>query len=108
MTDNISLYTWEITVELRSGDWVWMRTETKVSYDDAVDAAIKYRSLIPFGRLISIIHVSEPSFMPRQKLEDRIEHFLETQAGPNPLTDNEIKRLAEKHPERWALFARGL
>lgn len=31
-------------------------------------------------------------------------HFMEVQNGPNPLTAAEIRRLAEKHPERWGQF----
>ena len=36
---------------------------------------------------------------------DRIHQFVEMQSGPNPLTKEEIARLAERHPQRWGCFA---
>ena len=32
--------------------------------------------------------------------------FVEIQQGPNPLTQAEIRKLAEKRPEVWARFVR--
>lgn len=40
-----------------------------------------------------------------RRLRERYRHFAEIQAGPNPLTREELARLAEKHPERWGIFA---
>ena len=33
--------------------------------------------------------------------------FVEIQQGPNPLSEEEIKKLAEKRPEVWGRFVRG-
>lgn len=41
-----------------------------------------------------------------RRLMDRIHHFAQLQRGPNPLTAEEIARLARRFPQRWAMFAR--
>lgn len=41
-----------------------------------------------------------------QAILDRCRHFADLQAGPNPLSQDEIDELAARHPERWSLFAR--
>lgn len=32
--------------------------------------------------------------------------FVEIQQGPNPLSDEELRKLAEKRPEVWGRFVR--
>jgi hypothetical protein len=35
---------------------------------------------------------------------DGIEAFFEIQNGPNPLSSTEIRKLAQKRPEKWGKF----
>lgn len=41
-----------------------------------------------------------------RKAAERKALFAEIQAGPNPLTDDEITKLAAKDPARWAEFVK--
>lgn len=111
--ENIPLHMWEITVETENGDWHWRRTDTRVTFDKAVEEAIRFEFLLKGGRILSIQKVSEPSYTPREayyhsykKVMDRIHTFVEIQQGVNLLTQDEINSLAEKFPERWGMFRR--
>jgi hypothetical protein len=50
--------------------------------------------------------------MTQQEMFDRaharimakLHTFVEIQAGPNPLTDDERRKLADKYPERYAFM----
>jgi hypothetical protein len=46
--------------------------------------------------------------MPRPLSRDSIRNqmFLDIMNGPNPLTSDEIRYLAVKHPERWGAYVR--
>jgi hypothetical protein len=37
-------------------------------------------------------------------IAERNRTFFAIQNGPNPLTPDEIRRLAQKHPDRWSAF----
>jgi len=40
----------------------------------------------------------------QRKLHERIKTFHEMQASDNPLSNDEIRRLAERNPKTWSLF----
>jgi hypothetical protein len=43
-------------------------------------------------------------YRAHDQIAERNRHSFAIQNGPNPLTSAEIRRLAEKHPERWGAF----
>jgi hypothetical protein len=54
-------------------------------------------------------HLSDKSqramfYRAHDKIAERNRHFFAIQNGPNPLTPAEIRRLAQKHPDRWGAF----
>jgi hypothetical protein len=44
-------------------------------------------------------------YRAHDQIADRNRTFFAIQNGPNPLSSDEIRRLAAKHPERWGAFA---
>jgi hypothetical protein len=55
------------------------------------------------------IHPSDKSaramfYRAHDQIAERNRHFFAIQNGPNPLTADEIRRLAAKHLERWGAF----
>lgn len=43
-------------------------------------------------------------YKAHRNMMDGVKAFLEIQSGPNPLTAAEIRKLAEKRPEKWGKF----
>jgi hypothetical protein len=59
--DNLPKRIWEVTVQVSNGDWHWSRTTTEVTFDEAVDQAVWFKSNFDHGHLISIMAVPEGS-----------------------------------------------
>jgi hypothetical protein len=38
------------------------------------------------------------------RIMDRIYTFADIQSGPNPISADELRKLAEKYPDRWSQF----
>ena len=64
--DSLPKKIWEITVQVENGDWHWTRTKEKVTFDEAVDQAVFFKSNFSYGRLISILAYEMPAHpLPR-------------------------------------------
>lgn len=63
-SDSLPKKIWEITVQVENGDWHWTRTKEEVTFDEAVDQAVFFKSNFEYGRLISLQDVSSPRLPP--------------------------------------------
>jgi hypothetical protein len=43
-------------------------------------------------------------YRAHDKIMEKLHAFAEIQAGPNPLSDDERRRLADKYPERYGFM----
>jgi hypothetical protein len=46
----------------------------------------------------------EKMYSAHKQIMDRVNTFLEIQNGPNPLSKEELVRLAKKNPRTWSMF----